>query len=58
VTDEDVESLREAGWDDEQIVEAVHVAAMFNAVDRVADTLGIGAQDFEQDMKRMAEELK
>jgi alkylhydroperoxidase family enzyme len=58
VTDEDIDSLREAGWDDEQIVEAVHVAAMFNAVDRLADTLGLAAHDFEQDMRRMAEALR
>ena len=57
VTDEDLDGLREAGWDDEEILEAVHVAAAFNAVDRIADTLGLSAQDMEDDMKRIAEAL-
>jgi alkylhydroperoxidase family enzyme len=57
VTDEDVEALREAGWDDEQIVEAVHVAAAFNFVDRLADTFGLTAADIEEDIARMREAL-
>jgi alkylhydroperoxidase family enzyme len=57
VTDEDVEALREAGWDDEQIVEAVHVAASFNLVDRLADTFGLTAADMESDMARIREAL-
>ena len=41
VTDEQVEGLREAGWSDEQIAEAVYVAALFNLFVRLADTFGI-----------------
>jgi biotin operon repressor len=38
-------------------LEAVHVAAFFNAIDRIADTLGISAQDVEDDIRRMREAL-
>ena len=41
VTDEQVQSLRDAGWSDEQIAEAVYVAALFNLFVRLADTFGI-----------------
>lgn len=41
VTDEQVQGLREAGWSDEQVAEAVYVAALFNLFVRLADTFGI-----------------
>lgn len=41
VTDEDVDGLRTAGLTDDEILEGVFVACMFNAVDRLADTLGL-----------------
>jgi len=41
VTDEQVQGLRDAGWSDEQIAEAVYVAALFNLFVRLADTFGI-----------------
>jgi alkylhydroperoxidase family enzyme len=41
VTDEQVQGLREVGWTDEQIAEAVYVAALFNLFVRLADTFGI-----------------
>jgi len=41
VTDEQVQGLRDAGWIDEQIAEAVYVAALFNVFVRLADTFGI-----------------
>jgi alkylhydroperoxidase family enzyme len=41
VTDEQVEALRDAGWTDEQIAEAVYDAALFNLFVRLADTFGI-----------------
>ena len=36
-----VEQLREVGWTDEDIVDIVHITALFNYVVRVADGLGI-----------------
>ena len=41
VTDEDVDGLRTAGLNDDEILEGVWVACQFNAVDRMADTLGL-----------------
>ena len=43
VTDEDIDGLRSAGWSDEEILEAVHTACLFNYLDRMADTFGLGA---------------
>jgi alkylhydroperoxidase family enzyme len=40
-TDRDVERLREAGWSDPQIAEAVYVTAMFAFFNRVADAFGL-----------------
>jgi alkylhydroperoxidase family enzyme len=41
VTDDQVQGLREAGWSDEQIAEAVYDAALFNLFVRLADAFGI-----------------
>ncbi len=41
VTDEQVQGLRDAGWTDEQIAEAVYDAALFNLFVRLADSFGI-----------------
>lgn len=41
VTDEDVDGLRKAGLSDDEVLEGVWVACQFNAVDRLADTLGL-----------------
>ena len=45
-TAEDVQRLRDAGWAEEQIAEAVYVTAMFAFFNRVADAFGIPAQDY------------
>ncbi len=37
----DVETLREAGFSDEAIVDAAQVASFFNYINRVADGLGV-----------------
>jgi alkylhydroperoxidase family enzyme len=41
VTDEQVQALRDAGWTDEQIAEAVYDTALFNLFVRLADTFDI-----------------
>jgi uncharacterized peroxidase-related enzyme len=38
--DEDIEALREAGWNDEAIMDIAQVAAMFNFTNRLASGLG------------------
>ena len=58
VTDEDIEALRDAGWSDEKILEAVAVVSFFNFLNRFADTLGIIDVDAEADIKRAYEALQ
>jgi alkylhydroperoxidase family enzyme len=41
VSDEQVQGLRDAGWSDEQIAEAVYDTALFNLFVRLADAFGI-----------------
>lgn len=57
VIDDDIESLRSVGWSDEKILEAIYVVGFFNFVNRLADTLGIGDAEFEDDMRRGREAL-
>ena len=45
-TAEDVQKLREAGWKEDQIAEAVYIMAMFAFFNRVADAFGIPAQNY------------
>jgi len=45
-TPEDVQKLRDAGWKEEQIAEAVYVTAMFAFFNRVADAFGVPSQDY------------
>jgi alkylhydroperoxidase family enzyme len=45
-TAEDVQKLRDAGWKEDQIAEAVYVTAMFAFFNRVADAFGIPSQDY------------
>ncbi len=45
-TAEDVEKLRAHGWKEEQIAEAVYIAALFAFFNRVADAFGITSQNY------------
>jgi alkylhydroperoxidase family enzyme len=45
-TPEDVQRLRDSGWKEEQIAEAVYITAIFAFFNRVADAFGIPAQDY------------
>jgi alkylhydroperoxidase family enzyme len=45
-THEDVQKLRDAGWKEEQIAEAVYITAMFAFFNRVADAFGIPAPNY------------
>ena len=45
-TREDVQKLRDAGWDENQISEAVYITAMFAFFNRVADAFGVPSQDY------------
>ena len=41
ITDADVDALREAGWSDAQIAEAVYDGAFFNMMVRIADAFDL-----------------
>jgi len=45
-TADDVQKLRDQGWTEDQIAEAVYVTAMFAFFNRVADAFGVPAQDY------------
>ena len=45
-TDEQVQEVREQGWTDSQIAEAVYVTALFAFFNRVADAFGIEGQGY------------
>ncbi len=45
-TAEDVQKLRDAGWSEDQICEAVYITAMFAFFNRVADAFGVPSQDY------------
>jgi alkylhydroperoxidase family enzyme len=45
-THADVQKLRDEGWKEEQIAEAVYVTAMFAFFNRVADAFGVPSQEY------------
>jgi alkylhydroperoxidase family enzyme len=45
-TAEDVQKLRDAGWNENQISEAVYIIAIFAFFNRVADAFGVPSQDY------------
>ena len=42
----DVQKLRDAGWSEDEIAEAVYITAMFAFFNRVADAFGVPPQDY------------
>ena len=45
-TGEDVQKLRDAGWNEEQISEAVYTTALFAFFNRVADAFGVPTPNY------------
>ena len=45
-TPEDVQILRDHGWSEPQIAEAVYITAMFAFFNRVADAFGVPSQGY------------
>lgn len=45
-THEDVQRLRDAGWTEDQISEAVYISAMFAFFNRVADAFGVPSMNY------------
>ena len=45
ITREDVEALKQHGFDDRAILQITLIASWFNYINRVADALGVGRDD-------------
>jgi alkylhydroperoxidase family enzyme len=45
-THDDVQKLRNDGWTENQISEAVYITALFAFFNRVADAFGVPSQDY------------
>lgn len=45
-TSDDVQKLRDHGWTEDQIAEAVYITALFAFFNRVADAFGVPPQDY------------
>lgn len=54
----DIVPLREAGLSDQAIVDALYVCALFNLIDRVADTFGFAVPSPEDFRRGAAMQLK
>ncbi len=52
VTDEDVQMLRDGGWSDKKILEAIWVVVFFNLINRLADTLGLADAEFKAELEQ------
>lgn len=48
-TDADVQAVRDAGWTEPQIAEAVYVTALFAFFNRVADAFGLDDPGYFRD---------
>lgn len=44
-----IDTLRRAGWTDEDILSATHIIGFFNYYTRLADALGVEPEDFMQE---------
>lgn len=54
IVPEDIETLRSLGFSDELILEAMHVIAFFNFLDRMADATGAPVENLKEMMANMA----
>jgi alkylhydroperoxidase family enzyme len=52
LTREDADAVRAAGVSDDAIVDAIHVAALFNMIVRVADSLGWDVPEYDSFLAR------
>ena len=50
VTEADIQSLRDLGYSDADVLEATEVVALFNFLDRIADALGAPVENMQKAM--------
>jgi uncharacterized peroxidase-related enzyme len=54
IGEEDIQALRSLDLSDEEILEAIHVIAFFNSMDRMADATGAPVENLQDAMVRSA----
>jgi len=52
VKEADIQSLKDLGYTDEDILEATEVIALFNFLDRIADALGAPVENMRQALSK------
>ena len=52
VTEADIQTLKEHGYTDEDVLEATEVIALFNFLDRMAEALGVPMDNVQQAMSK------
>jgi uncharacterized peroxidase-related enzyme len=52
VTEADIQSLKDLGYTDEDVLEATEVIALFNFLDRIADALGAPVENMCQALSK------
>ena len=52
MSQDDIKALRGCGYTDEDIHDIVQIAAYFNYINRIADTLGVPPEDFMEPWSR------
>jgi uncharacterized peroxidase-related enzyme len=52
VTETDIQTLRDHGYADEDVLEATEVIALFNFLDRIADALDAPVENLQQAMSK------
>ena len=45
ISPEDIDLMKNVGWDQQEIAEAVHIAALFACFNRVANAFGLPSQN-------------
>jgi uncharacterized peroxidase-related enzyme len=54
----DMEAMREAGWSDLQIAEAIHVTALFASFNRIVNAFGLPSQEMQKLFERAAQQAE
>ena len=52
VTEADIQTLKEHGYTDEDVLEATEVIALFNFLDRIADALGAPVENLQKALSK------
>lgn len=56
VGERDIDELRNVGWSDRAIHDAVQVCSYFNYINRIADALGVEPEDWIDEVGRVVQQ--